>query len=187
VEDISLHILDIAENSISAGARLVEIGVEEDTGNDRFTLEIRDNGKGMDEEMMRKVTDPFFTTKTVRGVGLGLPLLRQTAEECEGHFSITSEKGKGTTVTVSFRNSHIDRKPTGDIAATLVVLIAGNPGVDFVFDYRRDGYCYRFDTAEIREEIGEIPINAPYVLRAIRQDIARGLGQRESTDAEGGS
>jgi anti-sigma regulatory factor (Ser/Thr protein kinase) len=187
VEDISLHILDIAENSISAGACLVEIGVEEDTGNDRFKLEIRDNGKGMDEEMMRKVTDPFFTTKTVRGVGLGLPLLRQTAEECEGHFSITSEKGKGTTVTVSFRNSHIDRKPTGDIAATLMVLIAGNPQIEFVFEYRRDGYFYRFNTAEIKEDIGEIPINAPYVLRAIRQDIDRGLGHREATDDEGGS
>lgn len=184
MEDLSLHILDIAENSISAGAHLVEIDVEEDRGNDRFALEIRDNGEGMDEETVRKVTDPFFTTKTVRGVGLGLPLLRQTAEECEGNFSIASEKGKGTTVKVSFRNSHIDRKPTGDLAATLMVLIAGNPEVDFAFEYKKDGHFYRFDTAEIREEIGEVPINEAYVLALIRKDIDRGLGRIEQADAE---
>lgn len=175
MEDLSLHILDIAENSVDAGADRVEITVEEDTQKDLLIMEIKDNGRGMDEETMQTVTDPFFTTKTVRRVGLGLPFLKQAAEQCEGRFSIASEKGKGTTVSVSFRNSHIDRKPLGDVGATIMVLIAGNPGVDVLFTYKKDDYAYRMDTREIREELAEVPLNAPGVLRIIREDIDRGL------------
>ncbi|HET6515925.1 MAG TPA: ATP-binding protein [Thermodesulfovibrionales bacterium] len=179
MEDLSLHILDIAENSVTAGADLVEIRVEEDTANDRLTLEIRDNGRGMDEETVKMVTDPFFSTKTVRRVGLGLPLLKQSAEECDGCFSITSGQGKGTTITARFRNSHIDRKPLGNIAATLTVLIAGNERIDFVLEYKKNDYTYRLSTAEIREDLGEIPINRPAVLKAIREDIERGIRSRQ--------
>lgn len=175
MEDLSLHILDIAENSIEAGATRVDIAVEQDTGNDLLTLEIRDNGKGMDEETMKNVTDPFFTTKSVRKVGLGLPFLKQAAEECEGGFSITSAKGRGTTVSVRFRLSHIDRKPLGDMAATMMVLIAGNPDLDFTFTYREDDYAYSFDTGDIRAELGGVPLNSPDVLKVIREDIDRGL------------
>ena len=175
MEDLSLHILDIAENSIDAGATRVEITVGEDTKNDLLTMEIKDNGKGMDERTIEMVSDPFFTTKTVRKVGLGLPFLKQAARECDGRFSITSEKEKGTTISVSFRRSHIDRKPLGDMGATMMVLIAGNPSIDFVFHYKRDGYHYRLDTREIREELAGIPINAPEVLKIIKEDIDTGL------------
>lgn len=175
VEDLSLHILDVAENSVDAGATTVEITVREDTVNDLLSMEIKDNGRGMDEEMIKTATDPFFTTKTVRKVGLGLPFLKQAAEECEGRFSIASEKERGTTVSVSFRRSHIDRKPLGDMGATVMVLIAGNPGIDILFTYKKDGYTYQLDTREIRGELAEIPINSPEVLKLIRDDIDEGL------------
>ncbi len=179
MEDLSLHILDIVENSIEAGADTVGILLEEDTTKDKLLLEIKDNGKGMDEKTLRMVTDPFFTTKTVRRIGLGLPFLKQAAEECEGEFSISSEKGKGTTISAGFRRSHIDRKPLGDIAATIMVLIAGNPAVDFVFNYKKDDYAYELDTKEIRSELDGVPINSPEVLKALRKDIEKGLGARE--------
>jgi anti-sigma regulatory factor (Ser/Thr protein kinase) len=175
VEDLSLHILDVAENSVAAGATRVEIRVDEDRGHDLLSIEIKDNGKGMDEETMKTAIDPFFTTKTVRRVGLGLPFLKQAAEECEGRFSLASEKGKGTMVAATFRRSHIDRKPLGDMGASMMVLIAGNPGIDILFTYRRDDYSYQIDTREIREELGEIPINSPEVLKLIRDDIDKGL------------
>jgi len=178
MEDLSLHLLDIAENSIDAGADRIEMRIEEDSVNDLLLLEVRDNGRGMDEETMAKVTDPFYTTKTVRRVGLGLPFLSQAAEECGGKFSITSERGRGTTISASFTHSHIDRKPLGDIAATMVVLVTGHPEIDFVFEYKREGSCYRFDTAEIRHELGEIPISTPAVLEIIKKDINRGMNKK---------
>lgn len=179
MEDISLHILDVVENSVDAGAKRIEILLAEDASADLLLLEIKDDGKGMDEETIKLVTDPFFTTKTVRRIGLGLPFLKQAAEECNGSFSISSEKGRGTTVSASFKRSHIDRKPLGDISATMMVLIAGNPDIDFVFHYRRDDYDYRLDTREIRDELDGVPINSPEVLKALRKDIDKGLGARE--------
>jgi anti-sigma regulatory factor (Ser/Thr protein kinase) len=182
MEDLSLHILDIAENSIDAGATKIEITVEEDTKKDMLSLEVRDNGQGMDENALAMVTDPFFTTKTVRRVGLGLPFLKQASEECEGHFSITSKKGKGTTISVRFRRSHIDRKPLGDMGATIMVLIAGNPSVDFVFHYRKDAYHYRLETEPLKEELSGVPINSPEILRIIKEDINRGLTEDTRND-----
>jgi hypothetical protein len=175
VEDLSLHLLDIAENSIDAGANRIEMRIEEDMVHDMLLLEVRDNGRGMDAETMAKVTDPFYTTRKVRRVGLGLPFLSQAAEECGGSFSIASERGKGTTISARFKNSHIDRKPLGDIAATMVVLVAGNPGIDFILEYEKDGFFYRFDTAEIRHDLGEVPINTPSVIEIIKHDISMGI------------
>jgi anti-sigma regulatory factor (Ser/Thr protein kinase) len=175
LEDLSLHLLDIAENSIDAGANRIEMRIKEDMADDILLLEVRDNGRGMDAETMAKATDPFYTTRKVRRVGLGLPLLSQAAEECGGEFSIASEKGKGTTVRASFRNSHIDRKPLGDIAATMAVLVASNPGIDFILEYKRDSFLYRFDTSEIRHDLGEIPIDTPSVIEIIRRDISTGI------------
>lgn len=173
MEDLSLHILDIAENSMDAGASLIEIGVVEDTAADLFTLRVKDNGRGMDEEMIEKAMDPFFTTKTVRTkkFGLGIPLLAQAAGECEGRFLIDSGPGKGTVITAEFRNSHIDRKPLGDLGATMMVLISGHPEMDFRLTYQKDGAFYAFDTAEFKKELEGVPINLPDVLRLIKDDI----------------
>lgn len=177
MEDLSLHILDIAENSVAAGARTITISVVEDVKGDIIVMRVGDDGKGLNEETMKMVIDPFFTTKTVRKVGLGLPFLKQAAEECEGHFDIASEKGKGTTIAASFRRSHIDRKPLGDVGATVMVLIAGNPGIDFEFEYRKDECRYLLKTREIKDQLEDIPINSPDVLKIIRADIDEGLNK----------
>lgn len=146
MEDLSLHILDIAENSVSAGAKRVEIVIHEDAKNDLLTVEINDDGSGMDEETIKKAHDPFFTTKTTRRVGLGIPLLAQAAREAGGYIEITSKKGQGTHIKATFQYGHIDRKPLGDIEETLKTLIIACPGVNFVFEHKAGDNVTRFDT-----------------------------------------
>ena len=148
MEDLSLHILDIAENSISAAARRIEIRIDEDQSKDSLTIEIKDDGKGMDKQTLQKAIDPFFTTRNTRKVGLGLSLLAQAARESDGKFDLSSELGKGTIVKAIFRFSHPDRKPIGDIYETIRTLIAGHPGIDFLYEHRKNNSIYRFDTRE---------------------------------------
>ena len=148
MEDLSLHILDIAENSISASAKRIEIRIDEDEAKDLLTIEIKDDGKGMDEQTLQKVLDPFFTTRTTRRVGLGLSLLAQAARETDGDLELDSRNGEGTTVRASFRFSHPDRKPMGDIDETIRTLVVGYPGVDFLYEHRKNDSIYRFDTRE---------------------------------------
>ncbi len=175
MEDLSLHILDIAENSIDAGASRVEIKVTVIITDDRLVLEISDNGRGMEEGAIRRVKDPFFTTKTVRRFGLGIPLLAQAAEECNGAFLIESHPGRGTVITAAFQNSHIDRKPLGDIGATMAVLIGGHPDIDFLLSCERDGFSYKLDTSELKKELQGVPVNLPDVLKLIKEDINSAL------------
>ena len=146
MEDLSLHILDIVENSIAAGAKKIEIKIIEEKKKDSLTIEITDDGKGMDEKKLKKVLDPFFTTRNTRKIGLGLPLLAQSAEESGGSIKIESEPGKKTTVKATFGYSHIDRKPFGDMGETLKVLIVGNPDINFNFEYQKDGVKNLLDT-----------------------------------------
>ncbi len=153
MEDMSLHILDIVENSIRAKASRIEIKVVEDTRKDLLTIEIKDNGQGIDGETMKKVLDPFFTTKVTRKVGLGLPLLSQAARESGGDIAIESRVGRGTRVKATFGYSHIDRKPLGSMETTLTTLIVGNPEVDFIYEHKKDELDYRLDTKEIRARI----------------------------------
>lgn len=148
MEDLSLHILDIAENSISASAKRIEIRIDEDETNDLLTIEIKDDGKGMDEQSLQKVLDPFFTTRTTRRVGLGLSLLAQAARETDGTIELDSKNGEGTTVKASFRFSHPDRKPMGDIDETLRTLVVGHSGIDFLYEHKKNNSIYRFDTRE---------------------------------------
>jgi anti-sigma regulatory factor (Ser/Thr protein kinase) len=175
MEDISLHILDIVENSITAGANRVEIKIIEDIKNDILSIEIKDNGRGMSKEILSKVLDPFYTTRTTRSVGMGLSLLAQSAKEAEGDISITSEEDSGTTVYVFFKHSHIDRKPLGNIADTIITLIAGNPGIDLFYEHKLDNNIYTFDTALIKTMLEDVPINSPKVIQLIRNDISEGL------------
>ena len=148
MEDLSLHILDIAENSIAAEAKRIEIRIEEDQVKDVLAIEIKDDGNGMDEEMRRKVLDPFFTTRTTRKVGLGLPLLAQASRESEGTIEIDSKPGQGTTVRAVFRYRHIDRRPLGNIHETIQTLVVGHPEIEFLFEHTKDGSTYRYDTKE---------------------------------------
>ena len=175
MEDISLHILDIAENSISAAATLIRISIIEETAKDLFTVEIEDNGRGMTGEFVQKILDPFCTTRTTRNVGLGLSLLAQSARETGGDIVVHSELNRGTVVTADFRPSHIDMKPLGNIADTVTTLIAGNPLVDLLLHCAREGRSYRLDTREIRSALEEVPINSSDVLSAIRNDLLDAL------------
>jgi len=175
VQDLSLHILDIAENSLAAGARRVEIRIEEDMQADRVTIEIVDDGCGMDEEMVKRALDPFFTTKTVRRVGLGLPLLAEACRMSNGQLCLQSCPGGGTTVRATFQRSHIDRKPLGNIGDTLITLIVGHPEVDLFYEHRKDGAHFSLDTREIRAELGNVPLNAPKIASGLRASIFSGL------------
>ncbi len=151
MEDLSLHILDIVENSLRSGAKLIEISVIEDMEKDLLSLEIRDNGRGMDPELRARAADPFFTTKHGRRVGLGLALLAQAAKEAGGELHLSSLPDAGTTVRATFGRNHPDRKPLGDILATLETLVAGYPEVDFVYEHRKGEEITRFDTREVRQ------------------------------------
>lgn len=169
MEDLSLHILDIVENSTRAGATLVKINIAEDTEKNLFQIIIRDNGSGMDREMVKKARDPFVTTRTTRRVGLGLSMLEQAAQETGGDLSITSEPGLGTEVRATFMASHIDRKPLGDMGSSMISLIAGNPDVDFIYESDLGGEKTALDTRMIKEELdGATTINDPAVLKLIR-------------------
>jgi hypothetical protein len=180
VEDLSLHILDIVENSLAAGARRVEIRIEEDLKADRMTIEISDDGSGMNEEMVKQALDPFFTTKTTRRVGLGLPLLAEACRMSNGKLALESLPGKGTTVRATFQHSHIDRKPLGNMGDTLITLIVGHPEVDLLYEHRKEDAEFSLDTREIKGELGDVPLNAPQIVRALRECIFSGLQQVES-------
>lgn len=152
MEELSLHILDVVENSIAAGAHSVQIAVREDLPADVFEIEITDDGQGMDADTCRKALDPFFTSKTVRRVGLGLPMFREAARRAGGELTVSSAPGRGTQVRVIFQHSHIDRQPLGDMPATLITLIVGHPEVRFQFRHRKDGQEVALDTADLESD-----------------------------------
>jgi len=178
--ELAQHILDIAENSIRAGAKLIVISVNEDTEKNLLTIEINDDGCGMKEEEVKKALDPFYTTKTVRPVGLGLPLLTDAARKSGGKLDLQSQTGRGTKVTATFRIDHIDRQPMGNIPATLITLIAANSEVDFIYDHRHNGRQFKLDTREIRDEIYDVPIYHPEIIKYIRNIIEEGLCEIET-------
>jgi signal transduction histidine kinase len=158
MEDLSLHVLDIVQNSIAASAKRIEILVAEDTERDILSIEISDDGNGMDAEALERARDPFYTTKTTRRVGLGVPLLAQAARECNGKFQITSEPGSGTTIKASFRRSHPDRKPLGDMLETIRMIVAASPNLELRYEHRIDDSVYRFDTKDMSRNEARGPI-----------------------------
>jgi hypothetical protein len=182
LRELSLHILDIVENGITAGADCIEIVVDESRSEDRLKIVIRDNGRGLPAEKLSKLTDPFVTTRTTRRVGLGLPLLAAAARRCEGDLVVATETDKGTEVTATFRYSHIDRAPLGDVAATLSTLIMGNPEVDFVYTHIVDGRDFIFDSREVRKELGDIALTDPVVIYHLTQSIRESIHQLTSPE-----
>ncbi len=173
--ELSLHILDIVENSTRAGAKRVYIDIIEDTRRDLLSIEIRDNGSGMSEDVLKKAMDPFFTTKTVRNFGLGLPMLAQAAERTGGRFIIESKGGEGTRVLAEFKLGHIDRQPLGNMASTMVTLVAGNTDVDFIYRHLHNDREYILDTRAINKEMGYLPMNHVKVLIFISKHVQGGL------------
>jgi hypothetical protein len=175
VRELSLHILDVAENALTAGAGLISIEVAESAPKDRLRITIRDNGRGMPPEKIRNIDDPFVTTRTTRRVGLGLSLLAAAARRCDGDIRVNAAPGKGTTVRATFRLSHIDRAPLGDIAATLGMLIMGNPHVDFVYIHRLDDRDFTLDTRELKRELEGVDLSDPVVASHLTESIRRSL------------
>jgi len=146
MEDLSLHILDIAENAIRAHATQIEISVREEEEHHRLTVRIRDNGEGMSEQALAQACDPFFTTKSGKRVGLGLPLLRQSAEETGGQLHVRSSPGEGTEVTAVFDTSQADMRPLGDVLETIAALITASPSVRLLADVRTGEHAFHFDS-----------------------------------------
>ena len=175
MQDLSLHILDLVQNSIDAKATVVEISVIEDEEKDWLTIKISDNGKGIESQTIDKVTDPFYTTRTTRKVGLGLPLFKAAAERCGGSFSIRSRLNVGTCIEANFILSHVDRPPFGNLAETLIAVIVCNPCIDIVYVHKTNHGLFTLDTRKIRDKITGIPIEHPDVIDWIRSYIDEGL------------
>jgi len=173
MQDLSLHVLDIAENSIAAGAKHVDIRVRESRGEDLLSIEIIDDGHGMNEDTIQKATDPFFTTRTTRRVGLGLSLFEQAAKRAGGEFKIASSPGEGTKVTGMFKHSHVDRQHLGDMGQTLLALIVGNPQIEVTYSHRADGSEIAFSTNEVKAQLGDLPINSPKGIAAVRKSLEK--------------
>ncbi|HOT92314.1 MAG TPA: ATP-binding protein [Anaerolineae bacterium] len=173
--DLSQHILDIAENGVKAGATLLHITIEENKAADTLHIAIQDNGSGMDATTLAKVEDPWFTTRTTRNVGLGIPFFKQAAEMCGGSFRITSEPGVGTLTEATFQHSHIDRPPLGDLTGTLLCMIVGFEGVDIVYRHRVDDHEFTLDTRDIRAILGDdVPFSDPDVLAFLSASLHEG-------------
>lgn len=173
MEDLSLHILDIVENSVAAKADKIEIRITEDKEKDLLSFEIIDNGIGMDKETKKKVLDPFYTSKTVRRFGLGLPLLSEAAKAANGQLSIESKKGEGTRVKANFQYTHIDRKPLGDMGQTIITLIIGNPEIDLIYVHKKNRHTYILDTRKLKAQLKEAPLNSLHGIRMIRENLKK--------------
>jgi len=181
MKDLSLHILDIIQNSIVANASLIELSIDEDDKNDLLIVSITDNGKGMSQEMLKKVTDPYTTTRSTRKVGLGLPLLKQNAERTGGNLNISSELGKGTSLIATFKPSNIDCLPMGDIAGVIALTVSGNPSVNFIYNHKKNGNLYCFNTVEIKEILGDVSISEPSISMYLKEMIQSNLEELQIT------
>jgi len=170
-----MHILDIIQNSVRANASYVELQIIENKVEDSYSITIKDNGDGMDEDMLAKVSDPFFTTRTTRKVGLGLPLLKQNAERTGGHMKISSVLGEGTRTEAVFSHSNIDRPFLGDISGTIMILVGANPDMKFVYRHMTDSGSYEFNTDEVKDILDGVPINNAEILEYLKQMIQENL------------
>lgn len=177
MKDLSLHILDIAQNSLRANADCIEIHINLDFVNNHYTIVVKDNGSGMDLLTSHKVSDPFFTTRKTRKVGLGIPLLKQNTERTGGSFTIESEPGTGTTITSKSVLNHIDLLPEGDIGSVIALLISANPAIQFIFSYSAGEEVFTLDTKAIREILGEVSISDPEVRSFIHSMINENIHQ----------
>lgn len=180
MREIALHLLDIAENSVAAGGKNISVHVLENLVQDRLTVSVIDDGRGMDAATLEQVQDPFYTTRTTRSVGLGIPLLKLAAEQADGNFSLQSEPSKGTWVEAEFRHSHIDRMPLGDLSATFLTLLVSHPQIDWTFLYRvtdtnKDSREFLFESADLKRELGDISLTEPEVLTFLRGIFEEGI------------
>lgn len=171
MRELSLNVLDIAQNSVSANASLIEIELIEDTKNHSLLIGVYDNGKGMTHEQAESVRDPFFTTRTTRKVGMGIPLFKFAAEMTGGRLEIESEVGVGTKVKAYFKTDHLDFTPVGDMTSTMISLITMNLHIDFLYRRKLDNKEFTVDTRQLKEILGDVPLNEPSIAKWITQYI----------------
>jgi hypothetical protein len=181
LNELALHLLDIAENSVTAKAQNIQIIVDENLNDDRLRLGVMDDGIGMSPEKAARLADPFITSRTTRKVGLGIPLLKAAAEACNGSLEVQSTPGIGTSIQADFQYSHIDRMPLGDIVGTVLTLVVGWPETHWMFRYRLNGNEFVFDDQPIKEELGDIPLCEPVILAYLRQTLSEGIAQIKKT------
>lgn len=167
MRELSLNVLDIAQNSVAAGAKLIEISLKENTADHELFIGIRDNGKGMSKEKLERVLDPFFTTRTTRKVGLGVPLFKFAAEMTGGKFEIDSVENVGTNVKAYFKTNHLDFTPIGDMTSTFISLVTMNLNIDFVYERSLDDKSFTVDTRQLKEILGDVPLNEPEITQWI--------------------
>ena len=172
MQELSMNILDVAENSVRAGATLIEITVEESISSDLLSVTVSDNGCGMTAEQLKNVTDPFYTTRSTRKVGLGVPFFKMAAELTGGALEIQSTVGKGTVLKADFIRSSIDLMPLGNINETISTLIYCNPHINFLFRRRYENAEMTLDTREFRRILDGVPLNTPEVSKFIREFLA---------------
>lgn len=175
MKELSLHILDIVQNSIRAKATKIEILINENIKNNIFEVTIKDNGKGMSQELIEKVKDPFATTRTTRKVGLGIPLLLEACIRCDGNLDIQSQERVGTTIVGTFKHNHIDRAPLGDIVNTITILILSSPEIRYIFTYSIDNVVFTMDTEEIKKILEGVPINDLNIIEWIKEYLKENI------------
>lgn len=175
MEELSLHILDILQNSREAGATKVLLRIVEDQEKDILQVQVSDNGAGMTPELVQEVFNPFVTTRKTRDVGLGLALLQETAEQCNGYVRLQSAPGKGTSLEAVFQHSHVDRPPLGDMAGTICAFLADFKPMDLQYTHVKGNKRFFFDTAKFQKVAGVISPDRPGVFKVLRETIQQGL------------
>jgi hypothetical protein len=191
VRELSQHILDLLENALEAQATEIQLEIIEQTdlrgalspiaGGGLLSMSVQDNGRGMDGDTLARLSDPFFTTRTTRSVGLGIPLLKATAERCNGELVVYSTPGQGTCVTATMEHHHVDRAPLGDMASTLLAIMLARPRgdgsrpCDLRYRHTVDGRTFSFDTHEIRSLLGDVPLSHPHVRAWLEEYLREGL------------
>ncbi len=177
MRELSLNVLDIAQNSVRAEASLITIELIEDTKTNSLEISVSDNGKGMTPEQLESVRDPFFTTRTTRKVGMGIPLFRMAAEMTGGSFDISSTLGVGTKTTARFCTDHLDFTPIGDMCSTVIMLVTMNLHIDFVYVRQTDGRTFTMDTRQLKEILGDVPLNEPSITAWLKDYITENTKQ----------
>jgi len=183
MKEIALHLLDLAENSVSAHAKTVQIDVREDFRANQLFASVEDDGDGMTKEMVAQVVDPFTTSRTERKVGLGIPLLKESAEACLGGMKISSTPGAGTKVEATFQHSHIDRMPLGDLPSTFLSLTLAHPEIHWIFTYafnppyKGTARVFEFDDQPIKETLDGLSMTHPDVISYLRSSFEEGLAE----------
>jgi len=174
--ELCYHIIDIVQNSTAANASHIEVLVEDSESKDHIILEIKDNGRGMNATTLENVQNPFYTTKSDKKVGLGIPLLKQAAQHCDGEFLMESQPGIGTRVFAQFKKNHIDTPPLGDINDTIFTTIVGTENIDITFSYITDKGDFHISTHEIKEQVGDdVPLTYPEIMAFLRQYIQENI------------